>query len=88
MADQDVERHAGDREHHDVDRGAQRQASEIERERKDNQRQRGDDERHMILAHRRYSNFSMRSPSSPRGRSSRTSAIRKYIEASPQDGLK
>jgi hypothetical protein len=36
MADEDVEAHAGDCEHHHVDRRAQRKASEIERERKDN----------------------------------------------------
>ncbi len=35
-----------------------------------------------------YSNFSMRSPNSPRGRVSNTSAISKYMEASPQEGLK
>ena len=68
--------------------GAQRQAGEIEHERQQHQRERGDDRGGMILAHRGHSNFSMRSPSSPRGRSSSTSAISRYIEASPQDGLK
>ena len=88
MADQDIEPHAGDREHHDVDRGAQRQAGDIERERQQGKRERGDDQRDVILAHRDHSNFRMRSPNSPRGRSSSTSAISRYIEASPQDGLK
>src|SRR4029453_17950086 len=88
IADQDIETHARDREHHDVDRGAQRQAGEIQRIRKDGQPGSGDDERKNIFSHWRYSNFSMRSPSSPRGRNSNTSAIKRYIEASPKDGLK
>lgn len=48
----------------------------------------GDDNRDVLRVHRTYSNFWMRSPSSPRGRISSTSAISRYIEASPQDGLK
>ena len=52
------------------------------------ERERGDDQRGVVLAHRGHSNFMMRSPSRPRGRNSSTSAISRYIEASPQDGLK
>ena len=74
--------------HDDVDRRAQRQPDAIEPERQDREGERGDDERSVILAHRVYSNFSMRSPNRPRGRVSSTSAISRYIEASPQDGLK
>ena len=75
IADEHVEAEAGDGEHDDVDGRAQRQADAIERERQHGERQRGDDERRVIPAHR-HSNFWMRSPRRPRGRISRTSAMR------------
>ena len=47
-----------------------------------------DAEARAAVQHRTYSNFSMRSPKRPRGRTSSTTAIRRYIDASPHDGLK
>ena len=88
IADQDIESHACNCEHHHVDRRAQRQAGKVEGIGKDDQRDRGDEQWQVALAHRHYSNLSMRSPKSPRGRSSSTNAMSRYIDASPQDGLK
>src|SRR5262249_17283980 len=82
VADQDIEPHARDSEHDDVDRSAQLQADEIERKWQQRQGERGDEQWHVIPAHRAHSNFKMRSPRSPRGRNSSTSAISRYIEAS------
>ncbi len=88
MADQHVESHAGDGEHDHVDCRAQRQADEVERERQQRKRKRRNEKRGVFITHASYSNFWMRSPNRPRGRTSSTSAISRYIEASPQDGLK
>src|SRR5262249_25742585 len=52
MADEDVEAHAGNGEHHHVDRRAQRQSCDIEHAGQQDEGERGDDERSMIPAHR------------------------------------
>src|SRR5260221_13709048 len=88
MAEQHVESHAGNGEHDDIDCRAQRQAGNVERERQERQRERRKEKRSGFIAHDGYSNLWMRSPKRPRGRTRSTSAISKYIEASPQDGLK
>ena len=88
MADEHVEPRAGDGECDHIDGRAQRQAGEVEREGKQREGERRNEKRGMFLSHCGYSNFSMRSPNRPRGRTSSTSAISRYIEASPQDGLK
>jgi hypothetical protein len=88
MPDEDVQPHAGDREDDDVDRRAEGQAEDIEHEGQHDERGCQDGERPEFPAHRPYSNFWMRSPNSPRGRRSRTRAIKRYIEASPAGGKK
>src|SRR5262249_7464341 len=88
IADQHIESHTGNGEHDDIDRGAQRQAGDIEGERQHRERERRNQKRGVFVAHAGYSNFWMRSPKRPRGRTSSTSAISRYIEPSPQDGLK
>ena len=89
MTDENVQAHAGDGEDDHIDRRAQRQAHHIEREWQRTERAAAATiSGTCSLRIGIYSNFSMRSPSKPRGRSSRTSAIRRYIEASPHDGLK
>ena len=67
----------------------QRQADGTQRERQQRPARRAAiEERHVILRIALYSNRWMRSPNRPRGRTSSTSTISRYIEASPADGSK
>src|SRR5438105_8149586 len=82
VADEDVERHAGDRKDHDVGCARQRETAGEQCERKNDKHRRSDRK----TLHRGYSKRRIRSPSSPRGRISSTSTISKYIDASAADG--
>jgi hypothetical protein len=76
VPDEHVERHAGEREDDDLGRRGHAEPDGGERERQRDERDRGDDQV-PALGHRGYSKRWMRSPNSPRGRTSRTSNIRR-----------
>ena len=84
VADQDVERHARDGEDHDVGRAGERETAGQQRERQHDHRSAAitDRERNSRIHSKRW----MRSPKSPRGRTSSTSTISRYIEASAAAG--
>ena len=76
VADAQIERRGRDRENHYRDRGVQRQVEQLHDERQRDQREARDHQRSVFLRGRdRHSNFSIRSPSSPRGRSISTTNI-------------
>ena len=74
VADEQIEPESRDGEDHHDRGGAGGQAERAHRERQHGQRDRGDPQR-PVLCERVHSNFSMRSPSSPRGRTSSTRNI-------------
>src|SRR5262249_5379466 len=92
IADAQVQSHGGDRQDDHGRRGVGGEPAQAHQERQHDERDRGEEQRLQLRvraslrAH--VSNFSMRSPSSPRGRNSSTRNISTYIEASPAAGTK
>ncbi len=88
--DEQVEAHRRDGEDHHHRGRVHRQADHAHDERQGDERDRPDQERAVLPARPggRHSNFSMRSPSRPRGRNSSTRNISTYIDASPAAGTK
>jgi hypothetical protein len=89
-ADEHVEAHGGDGEAHHLRRRAAGLAERVHGERQYDERCRADEQRleSRLPPECRHSNFSMRSPSSPRGRNRSTRNISTYIDASPAAGTK
>src|SRR5207342_2580243 len=89
IADAEIEPHGRDRQRHHHGSGIVGQTERTHRKRKCDQCE-GRQQQRPILGDRRelHSNFSIRSPSSPRGRTRSTTNISTYIDASPAAGAK
>ena len=86
VAEQQVEAQADQREQRDLARDRDRQAERAGEERQDDERGREDQERVAEDPEAVHSSRATFSPISPRGRSSRTSTMSAYIEASAAGG--
>ena len=90
VAEQEVEAEADERVDHAVGRGDDREAHGGERGGQHEEAGAGHEERRPAAdrGRPRHSSRSMRSPIRPRGRTSRTSSMRRYIDASEAGGMK
>ena len=75
IADAEIEPHRGNGERHHHGAGVERQAEQIEAERQRDDGKRGQQQRAIFFGGACHSNFSIRSPRSPRGRTSSTRNI-------------